>query len=315
MGRLLDPLRVLPVLPEKREDATPQPVCSGDAIQFARYFREAKDLGKFGKIVYIVQPDIKELALRIDGVDEVVGFGEKMKVDHDQYSALLGIMRVLKVSPENCRRPPHIITDPKLDEVWAHRVSRRWDGQSKKVGIVWAGDPKHGNDHARSLPLSQFLKILHGATVPAKDVKITATTVQNEPQYFPPIENVQLFSLQVGPGLKQLTSAPVDDEWDIIELGTEFRNFDDTASALRQMDLLITCDTSVAHLAGSMGIPCWVLVANPPEWRWLLDRFDSPWYESVRLFRQKTPKDWDPVMINVMEALREFAGKGEASAA
>jgi hypothetical protein len=252
---------------------------SGDAIQFSRYLVEAKYLGKFAKLIYLVQPDLKEVLARVSGVDEVVGFGEKMHVDFDAFSSLLGIMRVLQISPSNCHRPPHVATDPKLDELWKCRVDALWDGKSKKVGIVWAGDPRHGNDHARSLPLAQFLKISF-------------------------VQGVQPFSFQVGKAAEQLGSAPP--EAGVVDLGQDFRSFDDTASALKQMNLLISCDTAVAHLAGCMGIPTWIVLPNPREWRWLVDVSTTNWYETVRLFSQGTPKDWDSVMVAVVSELHEF---------
>lgn len=266
---------------------------SGDAIQFSRYLVEAKRLGKFAKLTYLVQPDLKEILSRVEGVDEVVGFGEKLSAGYDNFSSLLGIMRVLQISPKNCFRQPHLVTSEKLDEVWANRINEAWDGKSKRIGFVWAGDPKHGNDHARSIPLSQLLKIIHGSGQQT------------------PVSGVQLFSFQVGPGMSQLTSAPIDPNVDIVELGSQFRSFDDTASALRQMDLLITCDTSVGHLAGGMGMPFWLLLPNPPEWRWMLDRGDSPWYKGVKIFRQPAPKDWDSVMQSVLIELQNLFPEAE----
>jgi hypothetical protein len=251
---------------------------SGDAIQFSRYLAEAKALGKFGKLVYLVQPDLKDLVSRVDGVDEVVGFGEATKIDHDSYSSLLGIMRVLKISPENCWRRPHIITDAQLDAVWAARISVLHDSPCKKIGIVWAGDPRHGNDHARSLPLNQFAR-------------------------FAQVPGLQLFSFQVGDVIQQLSDVT---EHPIIDLGTDFRHFDDTASAMKMLDLVITCDTSVAHLAGCMGVPCWVLVPNPPEWRWGTDVATTPWYKQTRIYRQAQPRKWDQVIEAVIRDLQIF---------
>ncbi len=262
---------------------------SGDAVQFSRYLAEAKAKGKFAKLIYLVQPDLKSLVERVDGIDMVIGFGERMRVDYDSYSSLLGIMRVLKVSPASCYRPPHIKTEQRLNAVWEARIRAKWDGQSKKVGIVWAGDPRHGNDHARSISLNQFLKILYGFG------------------NYAPVDNTQLFSFQVGAGTEQLSSAPVDDAWEVVELGSEFRSFDDTASALLQMDLLISCDTSVAHLAGCLGVPTWLLASTPPEWRWLTDVATTEWYRNMRLYRQSTPKNWDSVFDTILRDLHEFA--------
>ena len=254
---------------------------SGDAIQFSRYLGEAREKGKFGKLVYLVQADLKELLGRVDGVDEVAGFGEKMRIDYDAFSSLLGIMRVLRIDPENCHRPPHVRTNPTLDALWEHRVGRLWDGRSKKIGVTWAGDPRHGNDHARSIPLPKLVSLIHAP-------------------------GTQLFSFQVGPGSNQLASDPTGDFSSVIDLGSDFRQFDDTASALRQMDLLVSCDTSVPHLAACLGIPTWWLISNPPEWRVLTDCGTHPWYREARLFRQGVPRNWDNVIEAVMQELYEW---------
>lgn len=264
---------------------------SGDAIQFSRYLAEAKRKGKFAKLIYLVQAELRDLLSRVDGVDEAIGFEENLKVDYDAYSSLLGIMRVLGITPQDCWRPPHIVTNKGLDNVWKHRLAEY--SSRPRVGIAWAGDPRHGNDHARSLPLSQFLKLLFGNR-----------------ESGPP--DCQLFSFQVGPAAKQLTSAPIDDDVDIVDLGSDFRSFDDTASAMANMDLMISCDTSVVHLAGSMGIPCWVLVSNPPEWRWLMDIGNTPWYYGVKIYRQNEPRNWGPVMDAVLSDLNQRLASQEA---
>lgn len=287
---------------------------SGDAIQFSRYIIDAKKLGNFAKVIYLVQPDLVELLSSVDGVDECIGFQEKYKVEYDIYSSLLGVMRVLKVSPENANRPPHLreAFSKELTARWASTIAADWEPMKKRIGIVWAGDPRHGNDHARSIPLAQFLKIVRGTTIKSSNImhmdrkhgaseKVNIFDVE-------PVQGAQLFSFQVGPGLQQLAALQEDtgNNTGVVELGSDFRSFTDTAAALMHMDLLITCDTSVAHLAGCLGIPTWVLVPNPPEWRWLLSSNKSVWYDSVEVFRQANPKDWDSVMIAVIERLREF---------
>lgn len=289
---------------------------SGDAIQFSRYLVDAKKLGNFSKLIYLVQPELVDLLSTVEGVDECIGFQERQKVDYDIYSSLLGIMRVLKITPKNAYRPQHLryAIDSPLLSMWAAFVAAEWEPLKKRIGIVWAGDPKHGNDHARSIPLAQFLKIIHGvpekrgdvAQVPRKQTPTSAVAFA-EPWALP-VQGAQLFSLQVGPGLQQLAALQeaTDNMTGIVELGSDFRSFMDTAAALMQMDLLITCDTSVAHLAGCMGVPTWVLVPNPPEWRWLLASDETAWYDNFEVFRQETPKDWDSVMLAVIERLRDF---------
>jgi ADP-heptose:LPS heptosyltransferase len=115
-----------------------------------------------------------------------------------------------------------------------------------------------------------------------------------------------LFSFQVGEAAKQLEKFEVDTDQEVVDLGAEFRTFDDTLSAMRHMDLVITCDTAVAHLAGCIGIPTWVLVPNPPEWRWLLEGTTTPWYDSAKVYRQKNPRNWDQVFDSVIEDLNQY---------
>jgi hypothetical protein len=244
---------------------------AGDAIQFAKFIADAKALGKFDKVKYLVPPDLVNLLARVDGVDEAIGFGERSDIQFDAYSALLGIMRVLKIDPATCGQPPHVITDEKLDDLWNHRINALHDGDSLKVGLCWAGDPKHGNDQARSVKLIDMMK------------------------EFAAIPRLQFFSFQVGTASKQIQGLPEEEPFEIEQISDDFRNYDDTASALKQMDVLVSVDTSVAHLAGGLGIPVSLLITNPPEWRWLNNgQTVSDWYErNFRLFRQKNPRDWE----------------------
>jgi hypothetical protein len=137
-----------------------------------------------------------------------------------------------------------------------------------KIGIAWQGDPAHRADSLRSIPLAQFAPL---AEVPG----------------------VRLYSLQMGPGREQLR------DWsgahEITDLGDRVGDFHNTAALMRNLDLIITCDSAPAHLAGAVGVPVWVALAYIPDWRWMLDRSDSPWYPTMRLFRQPQPGDWQTV--------------------
>ncbi len=159
--------------------------------------------------------------------------------------------------------------------------SKRWQAELSglrgfKIGIVWQGNPAQADDRHRSVPLAQFASL---AKVPG----------------------VQLVSLQVGPGQEQLAKAP----FPITDLGCRFNpdSMTDLAAALPCLDLVVTVCTSVAHLAGAMGIPVWVALRHVPYWPWLLDRLDSPWYPSARLFRQKNAGVWDDVFNDMARAL------------
>jgi hypothetical protein len=146
-----------------------------------------------------------------------------------------------------------------------------------RIGLAWAGDPRHVNDRHRSIPLSAF-----------------ATLGQ--------VPEVMFVNLQKGAGAAQAASPPAGlalHDWT-----AELNDFADTASLIDNLDLVISVDTAVAHLAAAMGKPVWLLVPYAPDWRWMLDRTDSPWYPTVQIFRQPSPGDWASPLNNIDTALR-----------
>jgi ADP-heptose:LPS heptosyltransferase len=147
-----------------------------------------------------------------------------------------------------------------------------------RIGLVWAGRPDHSQDHWRSMRLADF--------APLADAR-----------------DAEFVSLQEGPAAQQAASSP----FPITDLSSSLKNFADTAAAIARLDLVISVDTSVAHLAGALGCEVWTLLHHVPDWRWMLDREDSPWYPTMRLFRQKNPGDWGEVMLRVREALKSRA--------
>src|SRR6185437_8120387 len=150
------------------------------------------------------------------------------------------------------------------------------------IGIVWAGRPEHANDHNRSIPLQQFLRV---ADLPG----------------------VALYSLQKGPRVQDLTALGVNAL--VYDLGPQIQDFVDTARLIEQLDLVISIDTSVAHLAGALGRPCFVLLPFTPDWRWLNGRDDTPWYPTLRLFRQTRPTDWTGVMQSVRATIVQIMAR------
>jgi hypothetical protein len=154
-----------------------------------------------------------------------------------------------------------------------------------RVGLVWRGNPNHRNDRNRSVPLEQLQDLVA-------------------------IEGARFFSLQVGP-------TPAEDQWlrsrAIFDLCPVLSNYAATAGCLAELDLLITVDTSVAHLAGALGRPVWTLLPACNDWRWLQDREDTPWYPSMRLFRQKGLRNWRPVADRVASDLRQEVKKSSDS--
>jgi len=164
------------------------------------------------------------------------------------------------------REIPYLFADEKKSARYATSSSR------KRVGLVWAGSAAHGNDRRRSCPVEELNALSE-------------------------IDGVDFYRLQL-PG-----NLPPPSQLPLIDHTADFKDFDDTAALVANLDLVISVDTSVAHLAGAMGKPVWILLPFIAEWRWMTDRRDSPWYPTARLFRQSTPNDWSGVMQKVRRAL------------
>ncbi|MGJ4912150.1 tetratricopeptide repeat protein [Bradyrhizobium sp. HKCCYLS2033] len=250
----------------------------GDALQFVRYVDRAKAMG--GNIVLQVQPAIAPLLRSLDGVT-VVGRGEKLP-PFDLQLPLMDLPRIFGTTLETIpAEVPYLAADPIKMAAWRNVLGR---APSLKVGVVWAGNPRHKGDRQRSLTAQAVL-----------------------PRLVMP--GVQLYSLQKEPrpgdalGLAELGT-------DVIDLGPLLSDFAETAAAVAALDLVISVDTSVAHLAGALGRPVWVLLPYALDWRWLRDRADSPWYPTMRLFRQDKPMAWDGVLARTAgELARLVAGE------
>ncbi|AWB08198.1 glycosyltransferase (plasmid) [Azospirillum humicireducens] len=171
-------------------------------------------------------------------------------------------------------RVPYLTAEPDLAARWADRLKGL---AGLKVGIVWAGSPTHGNDRNRSVGLEPFARL---AAIPG----------------------VSLVSIQKGPTEGQAANPPGG--FPLLNLSPDIRDFADTAAIMAGLDLVVCVDTSVAHLAGALGVPVWVLLPFAPDWRWMLDRQDSPWYPTMRLFRQDRPGSWDDAIDRLEHALR-----------
>jgi Glycosyltransferase family 9 (heptosyltransferase) len=149
------------------------------------------------------------------------------------------------------------------------------------VGLAWAGNPTHGNDRNRSIRLTDLAELAQ-------------------------VKGVDFFSLQVGPAAGQIAASPFNPMNDFTN---ELKDFADTAGLVQSLDLVISVDTAVAHLAGAMGKPVWVLLPFAPDWRWLLNRADSPWYPTMKLFRQPKSGDWGSVVGQVAAGLEELVAE------
>jgi hypothetical protein len=238
----------------------------GDAIQFARYVAWAaercRDIAIAGSAE--VRPLLRQIA---PAARQFVRWEDAP--DFAAYCPLSGLPRLAATRIGNVPAPiPYLRADPVRTAQWAERMNGLVPPGFHRVGVIWAGRPTHNNDRNRSALLADFRPLAH-------------------------VSGVALLALQKGPKTGQAGAyygrAP------LINIGAEIADYDDTMAILDNLDLLVTVDTSVAHLAGAMGRPAWIMLPRAPDWRWLLDRADTPWYPSVRLFRQRVSRRWDDV--------------------
>jgi tetratricopeptide (TPR) repeat protein len=258
----------------------------GDTIQFCRYAPMVA--GKGARVVLEVPAPLKSLLRSLVGVDVLIQQGEPIPPT-DLHCPLMSLPLAFGTTLESVPSAPGYLTpDPEHVGMWRERLK---PVPGAKVGIVWAGgqrrDPQAGvGDRRRSMALSQFaaLATVAGAT---------------------------FISLQVGEPAEEASSPPAG--MNLVDWTAELNDFADTAALVAALDLVISVDTSVAHLAGALGRPVWLLNCYESEWRWLLEREDSPWYPTMRIFRQSTSGDWTPVVERVAGELASgIAGGGFA---
>ncbi|MBW8039423.1 MAG: tetratricopeptide repeat protein [Planctomycetes bacterium] len=251
----------------------------GDSIQFIRYLPMVKALG--GTVIFESPKPLFNILQDFDAIDELVQACPEVNsdVEYDFYVPLMSLPGIFATTLETIPADlPYLYADPIKMEYWKDKFTEA----DFKVGIVWAGSPGYDNDHNRSCALKHF-------TALAK------------------IEGVKLYSLQKGNAAAQLDELPPNIT--IHNFAEQLDDFTDTAAVIENLDLVISVDTAVAHLAGAMGKPVFVLLPFVPEWRWLLNRDDSPWYPTMRLFRQEKWGDWDGVFARAAEQLRILTEK------
>jgi Flp pilus assembly protein TadD len=258
----------------------------GDTLQFIRYLPLVVErVGRAGRIIFECPPPLVRLLAPSEAFAEIVVGGDALP-DFDVQRSLMDLALVFKTTLETIpANVPYLQAEPTLAAGWQARVAAAGEAQLK-VAIVWAGNPMHNNDHRRSIDPS-LLKPL--AQVPG----------------------VRLFSLQtIGQRGFAANAHAMAMEMGMINWTAELRDFADTAALLANLDLLICVDTAVAHLAGGLGKPVWVLLPTASDWRWLTDRTDSPWYPTMRLFRQEVAGDWGVPIARITELLRSAAQGG-----
>jgi tetratricopeptide (TPR) repeat protein len=253
----------------------------GDLIQFCRYASMAKELGAVG-IAIVCQPALKALFTRLAGVDEVIALDEYVPVlGWDYWTPALSFPLILRTRLDSIPADlPYLHADRIKIARFAHLTAV--DRRQLRIGLAWKGNPRFENDSDRSLASLDMLAPLGE------------------------IRDARFFSLQKGPGEDEARRP--GQSLAITDLSPHIGDFDDTAALIMNLDLVISVDTAVAHLAGALGKPCWVLLpAYKTDWRWLTERDDTPWYpHTMRLFRQTEAGDWTGVIAAVSAALRDF---------
>ena len=240
----------------------------GDMVQFFRYVAVAKRYG--GRVILDVQPALAPL-LAAQGIADAVCSANDPLPPFDYHAALMSMPRIVKTSVQTVPgESPYIRADVDRSKYWAERLNQTG---TRNIGLAWAGRPEHRNDRRRSIRPELL--------APLNTVKnVTFVTIQPRPANIPSPAGLP-----------------------ILDLGMELGDFADTAALISQLDLVISVDTSVAHLAGALGKPTWLLLPFSPDWRWLMRREDTPWYPTVKLFRQEKLGDWIEVVRRVLRTM------------
>lgn len=247
----------------------------GDMIQFVRYAPMIATMGV--TVVVRAVPEMLTILATVEGVSRTVSQNEPMP-EFDVYIPAVSLPRVMATTLDTIPgNVPYLWPD--LHKVSEWRNILPTDG-SCKVGLAWQGSPLHRDDHNRSCPLEEFSPL---ASLPG----------------------ISFYSLQLGEGPGQLLKLPRSMK--IVDLTDRIRDFSDSAALVANLDLIISVDTATAHLAGALGKQVWTLLPFVPEWRWMLDRDDTPWYPNMRLFRQQSPGDWHSVIQKVKSALASLS--------
>ena len=250
----------------------------GDAIQFVRFAPLVAERG--GRVILSCAASLMPLFENIPGIAALADWSKPAPA-FDLCCSLLSLPRIFRTTIATLpAKTPYLHANPEKLRRWNARLAP--DAAALKVGLVWATQSSNKSAQSRSLKLDMFAPLAA-------------------------VGEILFCSLQKGPGAEHVAHAPAGMR--IIDFGREIGDFSDTAALIANLDLVISIDTAVAHLAGALARPVWTLTDWPPEWRWLLGRDDTPWYSTMRLYRRGRAEPWEDVIARVAEALRPLAGR------
>ena len=242
----------------------------GDTLQFCRY---VPLVARHARVILEVKPPLRRLLNGMTGVTRVVGRGEALP-PFDLHCPLMSLPAIFGTTVQTIpAQVPYLSVEPGRTALWRARLP---EGQPQ-IGLCWAGHPAHRRDAERSLPLARLRPLL-------RRQKTGWHVLQKE------LRPTDRLALSAMPG----------------RIEHRFSDFAETAALIAVLDLVITVDTAVAHLAGALGVPTWLMLPSVGDWRWLGGRDDSPWYPSLRLFRQPVPGDWDAVLARVAQTFGQW---------
>ena len=248
----------------------------GDTIQFARYIGQAAE-----RVQEIVLGCSEEMAPLLRDIPGVTQFCHRWTdvPGHAAHCRLSSLPYLFHTMPDTIPAPiPYLKADPARIAAWRERFAAQLPAGVRRIGLAWTGRPTHPNDKRRSVPLSEML--------PLADLGPAAFVSLQKPMPARDAEHVAKFA-------------------HMTDLSNDLTNFGETAAVIENLDLIVTVDTSMGHLSGALGKPVWIMIPKAADWRWMLDRSDSPWYPSARLFRQDKPGQWEPVLAALRLALQE----------
>jgi Tfp pilus assembly protein PilF len=248
----------------------------GDTIQFARYIPMVAE--RCQELILGCSAEMGPLLSSIPGVSQYCHRWTDVPghAAHCRLSSVPGLVHTtIETIPA---KVPYLFANPERIAAWRERLDARLPRDVRRIGLAWTGRPTHPNDRRRSMPLARVAPL-------AVAGRASFVSLQK------PMPASDAASIATFPGLSDISG--------------ELTDFGETAAVIANLDLVITVDTAMGHLTGALGKPVWILVPKAADWRWLLDRSDSPWYPTARLFRQQTPGAWDPVIAEVAAALTE----------